>query len=57
MSVRTFGLTHVALAVRDVERASRFSQQVVGAVEVYRGDEIEICYELPTPVDPPASRL
>ncbi len=38
MGVRTFGLTHVALAVRDVERASRFYQQVLGAIEVYRGD-------------------
>ena len=34
--VKTFGLTHIALAVRDVERASRFYQQVLGAVEVYR---------------------
>jgi catechol 2,3-dioxygenase-like lactoylglutathione lyase family enzyme len=36
--VRTFGLTHIALAVRDVERASRFYQEVLGAVEVYRQD-------------------
>jgi catechol 2,3-dioxygenase-like lactoylglutathione lyase family enzyme len=34
--VRTFGLTHVAVAVRDVDRASRFYQQLLGAVEVYR---------------------
>ena len=34
--VRTFGLTHVALAVRDVERSSRFYQSVFGAIEVYR---------------------
>jgi catechol 2,3-dioxygenase-like lactoylglutathione lyase family enzyme len=34
--VRTFGLTHIALAVRDVDRASRFYQEVLGAVEVYR---------------------
>ena len=34
--VRTFGLTHVALAVRDVERSSRFYQNVFGAIEVYR---------------------
>ena len=34
--VETFGLTHIALAVRDVERASRFYQGVLGAVEVYR---------------------
>jgi catechol 2,3-dioxygenase-like lactoylglutathione lyase family enzyme len=36
VSVTTFGLTHVALAVRDVERSSRFYQQVFGAVEIYR---------------------
>jgi len=34
--VRTFGLTHLAIAVRDVERSSRFYQRVFGAVEVYR---------------------
>ena len=36
--IRTFGLTHLALAVRDVQRSSRFYQQIFGAVEVYRGD-------------------
>jgi catechol 2,3-dioxygenase-like lactoylglutathione lyase family enzyme len=35
-SVRTFGLTHIALAVRDIKRSSRFYQQVFGMVEVYR---------------------
>ncbi|MGH9373272.1 MAG: VOC family protein [Vicinamibacterales bacterium] len=34
--IRTFGLTHLALAVRDVDRSSRFYQDVFGAVEVYR---------------------
>ncbi len=34
--VRTHGLTHIALAVRDVERALRFYQQVLGVVLVYR---------------------
>lgn len=34
--VPTFGLTHIALAVRDVERSSRFYQKALGAVEVYR---------------------
>jgi catechol 2,3-dioxygenase-like lactoylglutathione lyase family enzyme len=34
--IRTHGLTHVALAVRDVERAFRFYQEVFGAVAVYR---------------------
>ena len=36
--VRTFGLTHIALAVREVDRSSRFYQQVFGAIEVYRRD-------------------
>ena len=34
--VRTFGLTHIALSVGDVDRSSRFYQSVFGAVEVYR---------------------
>jgi catechol 2,3-dioxygenase-like lactoylglutathione lyase family enzyme len=36
--IRTRGLTHLALGVRDVERAFRFYQQVFGAVKVYEGD-------------------
>lgn len=35
--VPTFGLTHIALAVSDVARSSRFYQDVFGSVEVYRG--------------------
>jgi len=34
--VKTFGLTHVALAVRDVDRSSAFYRSVFGAVEVHR---------------------
>ncbi|HEV8581245.1 MAG TPA: VOC family protein [Thermoanaerobaculia bacterium] len=34
--IKTHGLTHIALAVRDVERSLRFYGQVFGAVEVYR---------------------
>jgi catechol 2,3-dioxygenase-like lactoylglutathione lyase family enzyme len=37
--IRTFGLTHVALVVRDVERASAFYQRILGAVEVYRHEK------------------
>ena len=38
MAVPTFGLTHIALAVSDVARSSRFYQDAVGLVEVYRQD-------------------
>ena len=34
--IRTWGLTHVAFAVADLDRASRFYREVFGAVEVYR---------------------
>jgi catechol 2,3-dioxygenase-like lactoylglutathione lyase family enzyme len=34
--IRTYGLTHIALAVRDAERSLRFYQQVFGVVPVYR---------------------
>jgi catechol 2,3-dioxygenase-like lactoylglutathione lyase family enzyme len=37
--VKTRGLTHVALAVRNLKRASAFYQRVLGAVEVYRGSD------------------
>jgi len=36
--IKTYGLTHVAVAVRDVKRASKFYRQVFGAVEVYKHD-------------------
>jgi catechol 2,3-dioxygenase-like lactoylglutathione lyase family enzyme len=36
--IKTYGLTHVAVAVRDVKRASTFYKQVFGAVEVYKND-------------------
>ncbi len=36
--IKTFGLTHIALAVRNTDRASRFYQEVFGAREVYRSD-------------------
>ena len=34
--VRTFGLNHIALAVRDVDRSAQFYHRVPGAVEVCR---------------------
>jgi catechol 2,3-dioxygenase-like lactoylglutathione lyase family enzyme len=34
----TYGLTHISLAVRDVERSLRFYQQLFGATEIYRDD-------------------
>ncbi|HEX5719875.1 MAG TPA: VOC family protein [Thermoanaerobaculia bacterium] len=36
--VKTYGLTHIALAVKDAGRSSRFYQKVFGAVETYRGE-------------------
>jgi catechol 2,3-dioxygenase-like lactoylglutathione lyase family enzyme len=37
--VATYGLTHIALGVRDPERAFRFYRKVLGAVAVYRGGD------------------
>ena len=34
--IKTYGLTHVALAVADPERSFRFYQAVLGVVPVYR---------------------
>ena len=34
--VKTFGLTHVALAVKDPERSLQFYSRIFGAVPVYR---------------------
>jgi catechol 2,3-dioxygenase-like lactoylglutathione lyase family enzyme len=42
MSVKTHGLTHVALAVRDPKRSLAFYQSVLGVVPVYeQGDFIQ----------------
>jgi catechol 2,3-dioxygenase-like lactoylglutathione lyase family enzyme len=38
MAVKTYGLSHVALAVESAPRAFRFYQRVFGMVEVYRQD-------------------
>ena len=66
--VKTYGLTHVAVAVRDVERAVRKAGGRVKEVGRFvpgepclfatdpDGYEIEIWFERPTPVDPPARR-
>lgn len=37
--VRTYGLTHLALQVRSVDRAFAFYEAVFGMVAVYRGDD------------------
>ena len=37
-AVRTQGLTHIALAVRDAKRSLRFYQKVFGVVAVYEED-------------------
>ena len=36
--IRTYGLTHVVLSVRDAERAFRFYHEVFGVTEVWRDD-------------------
>lgn len=36
---RTYGLTHLALAVEDPERSFRFYEKVLGAVAVYRTED------------------
>jgi catechol 2,3-dioxygenase-like lactoylglutathione lyase family enzyme len=36
--IRTYGLTHVVLAVRDAERAAKFYHAVFGCTEVWRGE-------------------
>ena len=38
MAVKTYGLTHIALVVRDARRSSQFYKDVLGAVEVYNQD-------------------
>lgn len=34
--IKTYGLTHIALTVKDVERSLRFYSEVLGVVPVYR---------------------
>lgn len=36
--INTYGLTHIAVAVKNIDRASAFYRAVFGAIEVYRGD-------------------
>ncbi len=37
--VRTYGLTHIALRVRDPARSAAFYQQILGALVVYASDD------------------
>lgn len=37
--VKTYGLSHIALAVEDPERSLKFYEQVLGIVAVYRKEE------------------
>lgn len=36
--IRTRGLTHIALAVRDLDVSAAFYRRLLGAIEVYRGE-------------------
>ncbi len=62
--IRTRGLTHLALPVRDLDRAAAFYAQVFGAVEAYRGPgfvrlQTPGCWDalvLEEQSDPPAAR-
>lgn len=47
--IKTFGLTHIALPVKDVKRSSLFYQTVFGAKEMY-------CYENFIQVQTPGSK-
>ena len=48
--VKTHGLSHVALAVRDPERSKRFYEEAFGAEEYFRG-ETQIQLKGPGPND------
>src|SRR5688572_15629046 len=50
MSARTFGLTHLALAVRDPERSLAFYRDAFGVKEYFR-DESQIQVKGPGPHD------
>ena len=39
LPVKTFGLSHIALAVRDPQRSLRFYRAVIGAQPVYEGKD------------------
>jgi catechol 2,3-dioxygenase-like lactoylglutathione lyase family enzyme len=50
MPARTFGLTHIALAVRDPERSARFYEEAFGA-RVYFRDDRSVQVQGPGPHD------
>ena len=37
--IKTFGLTHIALPVKDVKRSSKFYQKIFGVKEMYRNSD------------------
>jgi len=48
--IKTYGLTHISLAVKDPDRSLKFYQQVFGVKEYYR-DESSIQVQGPGPHD------
>ena len=37
--IKTYGLTHIALAVSDLDRAATFYKSVFGSIEIYRSPD------------------
>jgi predicted enzyme related to lactoylglutathione lyase len=54
--IKTCGLTHIALAVKNAKRSFEFYRNVFGVTKDPDDYEVEIAFEPPTPVDPRSQR-